>query len=82
MTYLDDNHDVIEQKQKHGLIVSADDEAVYVRLSGSLEEFGLPPRLEAFQEAEEGEYRLRETGEVVIDPDLLCTWTIVPAPGT
>jgi hypothetical protein len=32
----------------------------------------LPPQL---QEAEPGEYRLRATGEVVVDPDYFARWT-------
>jgi hypothetical protein len=81
MTYVDNDGALIEQKQRHGVIVRADDEAVYVRSWKSEDEFWLPPHLESFQEAEAGEYRLRETGEVVTDPDLLATYTIRPGPG-
>jgi hypothetical protein len=81
MTYVDGDGTLIEQRQKHGVVVSADDEAVYIRLAGSGEEFWLPPDLASFQEAEEGEYRLRETGEVVVDPDFVASWTIHPGPG-
>jgi hypothetical protein len=81
MTYLDSKGDLIEQKQKHGVIVRADDEAVYVRAWDSEDVFWLPPRLESFHEAETGEYRLRETGEIVTDPDLLATYEIRPGPG-
>ena len=52
-----------------------------MQVAGSGEEEWLPPHLEAYQEAAEGEYRLRSTGEVVVDPDWLCTWTIHPGPG-
>ncbi|MGB7589031.1 MAG: hypothetical protein WBM00_10020 [Solirubrobacterales bacterium] len=34
----------------------------------------LPPDLRAFKPAEPGEYTLRPTGEVVVDPDFLSTW--------
>ncbi len=81
MTYVDNDGEPIEQRQKHGVVVRADDEGVYVRQSGSGEEFWLPPHRASFQEAEKGEYQLRETGEVVVDPDLLATWTIRPGPG-
>ena len=36
----------------------------------------LPPDLRPFQPAPAGSYRLRSTGEVVLDPDYLATWTI------
>ena len=81
MTYVDNDGEPIEQRQKHGVVVRADDEGVYVRQSGSGEEFWLPPHRASFQEAEKGEYQLRETREVVVDPDLLATWTIRPGPG-
>lgn len=42
---------------------------------------GLPPHREAFEGAEEGEYRLRATGEVVVNPDLFAKFRIRPAQG-
>jgi len=36
----------------------------------------LPPEPEAYEPAPPGEYRLRSTGEVVVDPDYLTTWTV------
>jgi hypothetical protein len=81
MTYVDNNGDPIEQKQRHGVIVSADEDGVYVCPPDSEEPFWLSPHLESFQEAEGGDYRLRETGEIVSDPDLLATYTIQPGPG-
>jgi hypothetical protein len=43
--------------------------------------YWLPPDGRAFEEAPPGEYRLRSTGEVVIDPDYLATWTITHGDG-
>lgn len=79
LTYVDADDQLIRQEQKHGLIVEADESNVTVRLVGSLEEFSVPPDLEAFEPAAEGEYTLRGTGEVVTDPDLLASWTIQEA---
>ena len=39
---------------------------VRIRISGSEEDFRLPADLEAFEPAAEGEYRLRDTGEIVV----------------
>ena len=36
----------------------------------------LPPDLRAFKKARPGEYRLRSTGEVVLDPDYTTVLTI------
>jgi hypothetical protein len=79
LTYVDEHGDVTRQEQKHGLIVRADDEGVIVQIAGrTRDEMWLPPAREAFEPAAEGEYRLRGTGEVVVDPDLIATWTIGP----
>ena len=75
LTYVDADGTITRRTQEHGVVVSADDEVVRVRL-GTGEEFTLPPALEAFDEAEPGEYRLRDTGEVVVNPELIASWTI------
>jgi hypothetical protein len=67
--------------QFYGVIEAAAPEAgVMVRLSGSREgeRCRLPPDLRAFARASPGEYRLRSTGEIVADPDYLCTWRVTP----
>ena len=68
-------------QQFHGTIMSADPhEGVKLRLEGSRsgEFYTLPPALEAFFSAKPGSYRLRETGEVVTDPDYTTTWERTP----
>jgi hypothetical protein len=49
-----------------------------IRLEGQKEGelFWLPPDIRAFQDAQPGEYRLRSTGEIVVDPDFITNWTI------
>ncbi|HEV2489437.1 MAG TPA: hypothetical protein VGT03_06495 [Candidatus Acidoferrales bacterium] len=39
-------------------------------------EFTLPPDLRVLEPAPPGEYRLRSTGEVIVDPDYLCSYTV------
>ncbi len=55
-------------------------DGVSLRLEGSRlgEVYTLPPDLRAFKLAPEGSYRLRETGEIVLNPDFTTTWTITP----
>jgi hypothetical protein len=36
----------------------------------------LPPDPDAYEPAAPGEYRTHTTGEVVVDPDYLTTWTV------
>jgi len=40
------------------------------------EEYNLPPDTRSFRRAGPGEYRLRSTGETVIDPDFTVTFSI------
>lgn len=76
ITYLDHNKNSIDQVQLHGTITRIEATVIAVRLPGSNEEFTLPPDLDAINEAPPGEYKLRSTGEVVVNPDLLATWTV------
>jgi hypothetical protein len=81
LTYYDHNDTFLEQVQLHGDIVRFDQAEAVVRLSSTGELFILPPDPSAFVEAAPGEYRLRSTGEVIVDPDLTSSWTIQkPAP--
>lgn len=80
LTYGDADGAPVRLVQVHGWITAADATRITLRLHGTGEEFTLPPALDAFQEAPPGEYRLRATGEIVVDPDLLVTWTITAPP--
>lgn len=84
VTYLDKSERLVEQKQLYGTIISADPKSgITVQLGGNRqgEAFKLPPDLAAIQAAKPGEYRLRSTGETVVNPDLVTTWTVT-APKT
>lgn len=70
--------------QFFGVVETADPhEGVALRLSGNRagELYWLPPDLRSFFPAPPGSYRLRATGEVVVDPDFTSEWTITPPPG-
>ena len=59
----------------------SESEGIVVELSGSEEEYKLPPDTSAFRDAPPGEYEFASTGEIVVDPDLMTTWTLhVPSP--
>lgn len=71
--------DCSEQEQMFGAIAETDPQrGVRIALQGSRagEDYWLPPDLRSFFVASPGEYRLRSTGEVVVDPDWIATWTI------
>lgn len=65
----------------HGRIVTADrDAGIVVACEGRWKgkTLVLPPAPGWFDAARRGEYRLRSTGEVVTDPDVVSTWRINP----
>lgn len=77
ITIIDYKDDLVEQFQLHGNIIRINQETgVVVKLHNSDEEYTLPPDLSAIQEAPEGEYCFKLTGEVVVNPDLMTSWTI------
>jgi hypothetical protein len=51
-------------------------QGITLRLLGKRagETFVLPPDLDALHPAQPGSYRLRQTGEIVVDPDFVTTW--------
>lgn len=66
-------------EQFHGTIDRVNlREGLVLKLHGSGEEKHLPPDLSRLEPAEPGEYRLKTTGEVVLDPDLVVMWTLYP----
>jgi hypothetical protein len=83
-TYLaSDEKTVTSQHQFHGRITKAHSSVgLTIECEGvsAGKTIVLPPDLSAFRLASKGEYRLRSTGEVITDPDMLTTWTVVQRP--
>lgn len=75
ITYYTHDNQLIEQKQVYGKVVEANERYVSIRKQNG-EMFTLPPDLRSTKAAKPGEYRLRSTGEVVINPDYLATWSV------
>ncbi len=74
-----DGTTVKSQAQYHGKIVRADCNAgIVIECEGvwSGKTMTLPPMTGAFHPADSGEYRLRSTGEIIKDPDVLTTRSI------
>ena len=68
-------------EQFFGTVMLADPEqGITLRLEGSRsgEMYTLPPDLRGFFPAPPGSYRLRQTGEVVVDPNYTTTWDMTP----
>ncbi len=83
ITYLDtDGKTVTAQVQLHGTIVSVDrNDGIELSLRGrdEGESFWLPAATGPFEEAPPGEYALRATGEILVNPDFISTWTVTRA---
>ncbi len=47
---------------------------VIIKADGS--EFTLPPDKDAYQKAPLGEYKMKTTGEIIVNPEFMTTWTI------
>ncbi len=75
---------VLSQHQWFGTIVTySNREGIRIKLRNSDQPCGLPPDPRGLRKADPGTYRLRSTGEEVIDPDYLATWTCTkPRPAT
>ncbi|MFM0045461.1 hypothetical protein PQQ99_15480 [Paraburkholderia sediminicola] len=77
LTYINHNNETTANKQFHGEVIRADQEAgIVLRLHGSETEFYLPADTSPIEPAPPGDYRLQSSGEVVVNPDFLCTYEI------
>src|SRR5262249_30998315 len=72
--------EVIEQLQTYGIVAAVDEtKGISIEAHGEQwrgQTFVLPPSPRIFERARPGEYKLRSTGEVVVDPDYTTSWTI------
>jgi hypothetical protein len=69
----------VRQEQIHGIITKVSEKTgITVDLKGVNEGAtrDFPPNIQSLSIAKKGEYSLRQTGEVIEDPDLLWTWNI------
>ena len=76
LTYTDATGNVVKHVQTHGKITRIDSSGIFFEQANGAGEYSLPPDPSALILANPGEYRLRGTGEVVVDPDYISTWTI------
>jgi len=76
LTHVDADQKPHRYEQVHGRVARANrrEGIVLSRPDGS--EYQLPPSMEGFQKGEEGEYRLRSTGEIVENPDYVVTYFV------
>jgi hypothetical protein len=76
LTFIDKKGELIEQYQTYGTVSELTNEGL-IRIKRKDDTiFQMPYDKETINKAENGEYRLRATKEVVIDPDYIMTWEI------
>jgi hypothetical protein len=78
VTEVDHAGTVLRQRQFHGRVLRASATEGVILLDPEGREHWVPLHRDAYEPAEPGEYRLRSTGEVVVDPTWLTTWTVHP----
>ncbi len=75
ITYYTHDNEYIGQNQFYGTVTQANESIIrFAQKDGT--EFTLPPDLSSLKRAQPGEYKLRSTGEVVVNPDFLATWNV------
>lgn len=77
---INDRHGGLKRhEQWHGVVVSVDPREGFrlaLRGTGQGTYRMLPPDTRGFCVADKGHYNLHSTGETVVDPDYLSTWTV------
>jgi len=81
LTHVSADGEPVGRRQLHGVVTRCDEVIVSLAIAGRDGEFTLPPDTRAFRYAPAGRYRMRETGEVVEDPDAECAWTVTAGGG-
>jgi hypothetical protein len=81
VTFVDEAGTVLDRQQFCGHVLDVGDGVVVVERPGWNEPALIPADEEAFRPAEPGTYRLAGTGEVVVNPDVLTTWTVLVTEG-
>jgi hypothetical protein len=79
LRYVDNLGVEVHSAQMHGIVSAASTKQVHVALRGERHgsTFLLPPDPRFFSAAKPGKYTLRSTGEVIENPQLLCTAVLV-----
>ncbi|GAB3245726.1 hypothetical protein [Kineosporia babensis] len=76
ITFLDESGNVTNAQQFCGRVLEVADGVVVVERPGEPEPAVLPADVAAYRKAQSGRYTLRDTGQIVIDPDFVSTWQV------
>lgn len=81
VTFVDEAGGLLRREQFAGVVVGVAEGLVSLRREDDELVF-LPADEESFKPARPGRYTLSGTGQVIVDPDVLCAWTVVVHPGS
>ena len=78
VTYVDQAGQVENSVQMHGVVESASQDGITIALKGERtgQSWTMPADLSAISPAQPGRYQLPETGEIIENPDFICTWMV------
>lgn len=76
ITVLNEEENVISQIQVYGPVVRVDGNGIVIERNETRREFTIPPDFDNVAEAQPGEYTLLSSGEVVVNPDYISSWTV------
>lgn len=76
ITYYTQDNEFIEQKQFYGTVIEANESIIRIKQKDETV-YSLPPDLSSTKRARPGEYKLRSTGEIIVNPDFFATWNLV-----
>jgi hypothetical protein len=78
VTYMNSAGHVEDSVQMHGVVESASRDGIKVSLKGERDgqSWTMPADPSAISPAQPGRYQLPETGEIVENPDFICTWMV------
>lgn len=78
VTYCTMDSEIASLEQFHGVVDRVSrSQGLVLRLPAGDERI-IPPDLSRLEPAAPGEYRLKTTGEIVVDPDFTVMWTVYP----
>lgn len=76
ITILNSSDELIAQIQVFGPIIEVNSNGIIILRNQTQSKFSIPADFENISLANPGEYKLRSTGEIVIDPDFISSWTV------
>ena len=78
VTYMNSAGEVEDSVQMHGVVESASRDGIKVSLKGERDgqSWTMPADPSAISPAQPGRYQLPETGEIIENPDFICTWMV------